>query len=104
MIYVVRTKEINLSEKFRRSLCVICLEKRRQETFILWQNQKEITVYVYTQIQNGMAIKVSFQWLYFDSCITTLSDFNVSNSTYYFAFAGRSNNTHPMVKQIQVLN
>ena len=42
--------------------------------------------------------------LYSDNCVTTLSYCNVSNGTYYFAFAGRSNNSHPTIKQIQVLN
>ena len=106
-VYIVCTKELNLSEKSQIS---ICYQSRATENGDLYlvpkpeRNDVPISVYVYTQIQNGTAIKIPFQWLYSDSCITTLSDCNVSNGTYYFAFAGRSNNTHPMVKQIQVLN
>ena len=105
-VYIVCIKELNLSEKSQISMCYQSGATENGDLYLVpkpERNDVPISVYVYTQIQNGTAIKVPFQWLYSDSCITTLSDCNVSNGTYYFAFAGRSNNTHPMVKRIQVL-
>lgn len=107
VVYIVCTKELNLSEKSQISMCYQSGATENGDLYLVpkpERNDVPISVYVYTQIQNGTAIKIPFQWLYSDSCITTLSDCNVSNGTYYFAFAGRSNNTHPLVKQIQVLN
>ncbi len=107
VVYIVCTKKLNLSEKSQISMCYQSGATENGDLYLVpkpERNDVPISVYVYTQIQNGTAIKIPFQWLYSDSCITTLSDCNVSNGTYYFSFAGRSNNTHPVVKQIQVLN
>ena len=107
VVYIVCTKELHLSEKSQISMCYQSGAAENGNLYLVpkpERNDVPISVYVYTQIQNGTAIKIPFQWLYSDSCITTLSDCNVSNGTYYFSFAGRSNNTHPVVKQIQVLN
>ncbi len=106
-VYVVCTKELNLSEKSQISMCYQSGAAENGDLYLVpkpERNDVPISVYVYTQIQNGSAVKIPFQWLYSDSYITTLFDCSVSNGTYYFAFAGRSNNTHPVVKQIQVLN
>lgn len=106
-VYIVCTKELNLSEKSQISMCYQSGATENGDLYLVpkpERNDVPISVYVYTQIQNGTAIKIPFQWLFSDICITTLSDCNVGNGTYYFAFAGRSNNTHPLVKQIQVLN
>lgn len=105
-VYIVCKKELHLSEKSQISMCCQSGATENGDLYLVpkpERNDVPISVYVYTQIQNGTAIKVPFQWLYSDSCITTLFDCNVSNGTYYFAFAGRSNNTHPIVKRIQVL-
>lgn len=107
VVYIICTKELHLSEKSKISMCYQSGATENGDLYLVpkpERNDVPISVYVYTQIQNGTAIKIPFQWLYSDSCITTLSDCNVSNGTYYFAFAGRYNNTHPIVKRIQVLN
>lgn len=106
VVYIVCTKELNLSEKSQISMCYQSGATENGDLYLVpkpERNDVPISVYVYTQIQNGTAIKIPFQWLYSDSCITTLSDCNVSSGIYYFAFAGHSNNTHPIIKQIQVL-
>ena len=105
-VYIVCTKELNLSEKSQISMCYQSGATENSNLYLVpkpERNDVPIPVYVYTQIQNGTAIRVPFQWLYSNSCITTLSDCNISNGAYYFAFAGRSNNTHPIIKLIQVL-
>ncbi len=106
-VCIVCIKELHLSEKSQISMCYQSRATENGDLYLVPKpegNDVPISVYVYTQIQNGTAIKIPFQWLYSDSCITTLSDCNINNGTYYFAFVGRSNNTHPLVKQIQVLN
>lgn len=106
MVYIVCEKELNLSEKSQISMGYQSGATENGDLYLVpkpERNDVPISVYIYTQIQNGTAIKIPFQWLYSDSCITTLSDCTVSSGIYYFAFAGRSNNTHPMIKQIQVL-
>lgn len=106
MVYIVCAKELNLSEKSQISMCYQSGATENGDLYLVpkpERNDVPVSVYVFTQIQNDTAIKIPFQWLYSDSCITTLSDCNVSNGTYYFTFAGRSNNSHPMIKRIQVL-
>lgn len=106
MVYTVCTKELNLSEKSQISMCYQSGATENGDLYLVPKPERidvPVSVYAYTQIQNGTAIKIPFQWLYSDSCITTLSDCNISNGTYYFAFAGRSNNSHPMIKRIRVL-
>jgi len=106
MVYIVCAKELNLSEKSQISMCYQSGATENGDLYLVpkpERNDVPVSVYVFTQIQNGTAIKIPFQWLYSDSCIITLSNCNVSNGTYYFAFAGRSNNSHPMIKRIHVL-
>ncbi len=63
-----------------------------------------IGVYIYNQIKANNAISLNFKWLYADSDVTTLTSCdNITNGSYYLAFVGRSNNTHPLVKAIQIL-
>lgn len=106
VVYVVCTKELILSET---SQIAICYQSGATEAGELYLVPKPayidmpISVHVYTQIQNDTALKIPFQWLYSDTFITTLSDCNVENGTYYFAFSGRSNNTHPKIQSIKIL-
>ncbi len=106
VVYVVCTKELNLSESSQISMCYKSGATENGDMYLVpipEHSDVPISVYVYTQIQNGTAIKVPFQWLQSETHITTLSDCSVGNGTYYFAFAGRSNNTHPMIKSIKIL-
>lgn len=106
VVYIVSTEELDLSEKSQISMCYQSGATENGDLYLVAKpeiNDVPISVYVYNQIQNGTAVKIPFQWLQSESYITTLSDCNVSSGMYYFAFAGRSNNTHPLVKQIQVL-
>lgn len=63
------------------------------------------TIYVSSQINANNAIPLKFKWLQSESFITTVTECSgVSEGEYYLAWIGRSNNTHPVVKRIQVLN
>ncbi len=85
VVYIVYTKELNLSQKSQISMCYQSRATENGDLYLVpkpERNDMPISVYVYTQIQNGTAIKIPFQWLYSDSCITTLPDCNVNNGTY----------------------
>ena len=64
-----------------------------------------VTIYVSSQINAGGVISLKFKWLQSESFITTVTECSgVPDGEYYLAWIGRSNNTHPVVKRIQVLN
>lgn len=63
-----------------------------------------IVDYVFNKIKAGDCIEISFEWLYSADFINTLiSCKGIPNGEYYLAWIGRSNNSHPVVKRIQVL-
>ncbi|MCM1007905.1 MAG: hypothetical protein NC485_08225 [Ruminococcus flavefaciens] len=106
VVYVVCTKELNLSGNSQISMCYKSGATESGDLYLVPKPEHSdvpISVYVYTQIQNGTAVKIPFQWLYSETFVTTLSDCNVGKGTYYFAFAGRSNNSHPQIKSIKIL-
>ncbi|WP_295219743.1 hypothetical protein [Ruminococcus sp.] len=52
----------------------------------------------------GSYIDLSLQWLYSTDYITTLTPCeNVTTGTYYLAWVGRSNNSHPLIRSITVI-
>ena len=63
-----------------------------------------IADHIFNKIKAGDCVEVSFEWLYSANFITTLTSCeNVPNGEYYLAWAGRSNNSHPKIKLIKVL-
>lgn len=53
----------------------------------------------------GSYIDLSFQWLYSDTAITTLSSCeNVPTGEYYLVWVGRSNNSHPLISGITIIS
>lgn len=64
----------------------------------------ELAQYIYDEIQAGNAITLQFKWLS-DTYISVMQSLeNVPDGEYYLTFKGTSDNSHPMVKRIQVLN
>ena len=64
-----------------------------------------IADFVFEKIKNNDCRKVSFEWLYSANYITTLiSCSDIPTGDYYIAWTGVSDNTHPLVKRIQVLS
>lgn len=54
---------------------------------------------------DGNYIDLSFQWLYSDTYITTLSSCeNVPAGDYYLAWLARSNNSHPLISSITIIS
>ena len=52
----------------------------------------------------GSYIDLSLQWLYSTDYITTLTPCEgVTTGTYYLAWVGRSNNSHPLIRSITAI-
>ena len=63
-----------------------------------------IGVYVNTEIDANRAVSLDFQWLQSDIFITTITECTgISDGEYYLAWAGRSNNSHPKIRFLKVL-
>ena len=63
-----------------------------------------IGVYVNTEIDANRAISLDFQWLQSDTFITTITECtSISDGEYYLAWVGRSNNSHPKIRFLKVL-
>ena len=61
-------------------------------------------VYVNTEIDANRAVSLDFQWLQSDTFITTITECtSISDGEYYLAWAGRSNNSHPKIRFLKVL-
>ena len=60
-----------------------------------------IGVYVNTEIR---AVSLDFHWLQSDTFITTITECTgISDGEYYLAWVGRSNNSHPKIRFLKVL-
>ena len=63
-----------------------------------------IGVYVNTEIDTNRAVSLDFHWLQSDTFITTITECTgISDGEYYLAWVGRSNNSHPKIRFLKVL-
>lgn len=63
-----------------------------------------IGVYVNTEIDANRAVSLDFQWLQSETFITTITECTgISDGEYYLAWTGRSNNSHPKIRFLKVL-
>ena len=63
-----------------------------------------IGVYVNTVIDANRAVSLDFQWLQSETFITTITECTgISDGEYYLAWVGRSNNSHPKIRFLKVL-
>ena len=63
-----------------------------------------IGVYANTEIDANRAVSLDFQWLQSDTFITTITECTgISDGEYYLAWVGRSNNSHPKIRFLKVL-
>ena len=61
-------------------------------------------VYVNTEIDANRAVSLDFHWLQSDTFITTITECTgISDGEYYLAWVGRSNNSHPKIRFLKVL-
>jgi len=64
-----------------------------------------IADFIFEKIKNNDCRKISFEWLYSTNYIITLiSCSDIPAGEYYLAWTGISDNTHPLVKRIQILS
>ena len=63
-----------------------------------------IGVYVNTEIDANRAVSLDFHWLQSDTFISTITECTgISDGEYYLAWVGRSNNSHPKIRFLKVL-
>ncbi len=107
-ILTVCTKAVSLAEKSGIMISYLSGATEDGSLYLVPRPEKidvPITIYVNNQITASNAISLNFKWLQSESFITTVTECSgASDGEYFLAWIGRSNNTHPVVKRIQVLN
>ncbi len=107
-ILTVCTKAVSLTEKSEIMISYLSGATEDGSLYLVPKPEKidvPVTIYVNNQITASNAISLNFKWLQSESFITTVTECSgVSDGEYYLAWVGRSNNTHPVVKRIHVLN
>ena len=106
-ILTVCTKELNLSEK---SKIIISFKSGAAEDGKLYLVEKPqyidvpVTIYVKDKIDRSQAVDLNFKWLQSENYVSVMTECeNLTSRKYYLAWAGRSNNTHPLIKNVKVL-
>ena len=107
LVLTVCTKSLSLT---KNAEIVISYQSGSSETGSLYLVPKPqkidipIGVYVNTEIDANRAVSLDFQWLQSDTFITTITECtSISDGEYYLAWAGRSNNSHPKIRFLKVL-
>ena len=106
-VLTVCTKSLSLT---KNAEIVISYQSGSSEAGSLYLVQKPqkidipIGVYVNTEIDANRAVSLDFQWLQSDTFITTITECTgISDGEYYLAWMGRSNNSHPKIRFLKVL-
>jgi len=106
-ILTVCTKELNLSAK---SEIIISFKSGAAEDGKLYLVEKPqyidvpVTIYVKDKIDRGQAVDLNFRWLQSENYVSVMTECeNLTSGKYYLACAGRSNNTHPLIRNVKVL-
>ena len=106
-VLTVCTKSLSLT---KNAEIVVSYQSGSSEAGRLYLVQKPqkidipIGVYVNTEIDANRAVSLDFHWLQSDTFITTITECTgISNGEYYLAWVGRSNNSHPKIRFLKVL-
>ena len=106
-VLTVCTKSLSLT---KNAAIVMSYQSGSSEAGSLYLVQKPqkidipIGVYVNTEIDANRAVSLDFQWLQSDTFITTITECTgISDGEYYLAWMGRSNNSHPKIRFLKVL-
>lgn len=106
-ILTVCTKAVSLTEKSEIMISYLSGATEDGSFYLVPKPEKidvPVTIYVNNQITANNAISLSFKWLQSDNFITTVTECGgISDGEYYLAWIGRSNNTHPYIRNIKVL-
>ena len=106
-VLTVCTKSLSLT---KNAEIVVSYQSGSSESGRLYLVQKPqkidipVGVYVNTEIDANRAVSLDFQWLQSDTFITTITECtSISDGEYYLAWVGRSNNSHPKIRFLKVL-
>ena len=106
-VLTVCTKSLSLT---KNAEIVMSYQSGSSEAGSLYLVQKPqkidipIGVYVNTEIDANRAVSLDFQWLQSETFITTITECTgISDGEYYLAWVGRSNNSHPKIRFLKVL-
>lgn len=106
-ILTVCTKAVSLTEKSGIMISYLSGATEDGSLYLVPKPEKidvPVTIYANNQITANNAITLNFKWLQSESFITTVTECSgVSEGEYYLAWVGRSNNTHPYIRNIKIL-
>ena len=106
-ILTVCTKAVSLTEESGIMISYLSGATEDGSLYLVPKPEKidiPVTIYVNNQITAINAITLNFKWLQSESFITTVTECSgVSDGKYYLAWVGRSNNSHPFIRNIKIL-
>lgn len=106
-ILTVCTKAVSQTEKSGIMISYLSGATEDGSLYLVPKPEKidvPVTIYVNNQITANNAITLNFKWLQSESFITTVTECSgVSDGEYYLAWVGRSNNSHPYIRSIKIL-
>ena len=106
-VLTVCAKPLSLTKKVEIVMSYQSGSSEAGSLYLVQKPQKidiPIGVYVNTEIDANRAVSLDFQWLQSDTFITTITECtSISDGEYYLAWVGRSNNSHPKIRFLKVL-
>ena len=106
-VLTVCTKSLSLTKNAEIVMSYQSGSSEAGRLYLVQKPQKidiPIGVYVNTEIDANRAVSLDFQWLQSDTFITTITECtSISDGEYYLAWVGRSNNSHPKIRFLKVL-
>lgn len=107
-VFVLCLTPIVLISSMYLILKYISGETKDAEFYLVRKTDKtgsELAEHIYKEVQSGNALELSFKWLYSDAYISVMQSLeNVADGEYYLAFKGISDNSHPIVQEVKVMN
>ena len=106
-VLTVCTKSLSLTKNAEIVMSYQSGSSEAGRLYLVQKPQKidiPVGVYVNTEIDANRAVSLDFQWLQSETFITTITECTgISDGEYYLAWAGRSNNSHPKIRFLKVL-
>ncbi len=107
-IFTCVEKQLHLNSGSHISICYTSGATENGEIYLVPAPGGKIdipfTMYAQSEIQKGNAVQLDFRWLQSEKYVNILLSCETVNSgNYYLAWVSRSNNTHPMIQAIKVL-
>ena len=106
-VLTVCTKSLSLTKNAEIVMSYQSGSSEAGRLYLVQKPQKidiPIGVYVNTEIDANRAVSLDFQWLQSETFITTITECtSISDGEYHLAWVGRSNNSHPKIRFLKVL-